>query len=311
MKRQDAISLSRRARRFVGATLAGAALFAAGLGCTGWSAESCDQYLLCVSATTPLAQAEQLALYGKDGSCWSQLEPEQCARSCRAGLKALAATSAVKECHPATTNQNVEDDPMTPSTPFSWPLPSKMAFYTGPSEDPKLTGEDPVSGDWRCKRDDKNPSPPTEIARMFEPNELPDQSIQLSNPLPVDPPSSFGANFEICPDRAAPNVSDFDTFKFKVTSPAKVIVELKYQVKYGDLDVSLFRDDNGPGLHMPVLVAANVTGKDDACIERDLPVGTYYIVVYGARDPVMQTKTAMNRYQLRAFQVDTSGYTCQ
>lgn len=304
------VTISRRARRVIGATVAGAALFAAGLGCTGWSAESCDQYLLCVSATTPLAQSEQLALYGKDGTCWKQIEPEQCARSCKAGLRALAQTSTAKECHPTTTTPE-DDDPIITMPPFSWPLPSKMAFYSGPKEELLLTGEDPVTGDWRCKRDDKNTSPPSEIARMAEPNELPDQAILLPNPLPVDPPSSSGATYEICPDRSAPTVSDFDTFKFKVNTSGKYIAELKYQAKYGDLDVSLFRDDGGPGMHNPVLVAANVTGTDNACIERDLPVGTYYLVVYGARDPVMQTKTAMNRYQLRVFQVEASGYTCQ
>jgi hypothetical protein len=316
MDRQTPISspvfaISRRARRAVGGSLAGAALLAAGLGCTGWSAESCDQYLLCVSATMPLAQTEQLALYGKDGSCWSQIEPEQCARACKAGLKALAQTSTAKECHP-TTNQTPDEQTMDPMmmTPFSWPLPSKAGFYTGPTEDPLLTGEDPISGDWRCTRDDKNQSPPAEIARMAEPNELPQNALVLPNPLMVDPPSSFqGSSFEICPDRSAPTVSDFDVFKFKLNTPAKVIAEITYQVKYGDLDISLFRDDSLTGTQ-PVLVAGNLTGKDNACIERDLAIGTYYLVVYGARDPVMQTKTAMNRYKLRVFEVQTSGYTC-
>ena len=71
-------------------------------GChSGWSSDSCDSYLLCVSATSPLSFSEQLGLYGQDGSCWKSLDPEQCAKSCKAGLKALAATTSVKECHPS------------------------------------------------------------------------------------------------------------------------------------------------------------------------------------------------------------------
>lgn len=288
----------------------------AATGCGGYSSESCDQYLLCVSATVPLSTSEQLSLYGKDGTCWKQIEPEQCARACKAGLKALAQTTTAKECHPPkNTLPGVDPSPnmSPPVSSFSWQLPTKSMYYGGTTQDLGLGGEDPITHEWRCMRDDTDPNPPSAIARMGEPNDSIEQAIVLPNPLPVDPPVSIGAAYQICPDRSAPNQPDVDVFKFKLASAAHVIAEIKYEVAFGDLDMAVFRDAINPvtGAHEPTPVSADLSPVSNACVEAQLTnPGTYYVLVWGARFPEHPTTTAMNNYQLRVFSVQASGYSC-
>lgn len=204
------------------------------------------------------------------------------------------------------------------TTPFQyWPFPVKSMYYTGTFLDPGLSGTDPDTGKWRCSRDDQNPDPPAEIQRYNEPNDLPDQAINLGSSLRVDPDASFmGSKHEICPDKSAPDQADIDVFKFKVAQPTKVIVEVKYRLMNGDLDVGLFRLNKNAdtGKDEPQLVLSDMTAAENACIEaNNLPTGTYYIVVRGSRiiyDMSMPEKYTMNTYTLRAYSVLMSGASC-
>ncbi len=280
------------------------------LGCTGWSSQSCDDYLLCVSATMPLAQSDQLALYGKNGSCWSQVDPEQCARACEAGLKALAQTTSAKECHPA---DGLAGNPNPTPQTFNWPLPPKPVHYSGPSMDPMLSGTDPLSGQWRCTRDDTNPNPSAAVLAQGEPNDYPDQAIAVANPLPVDlPPTEMGSSFQICPDKSNPGQPDVDAYKFTLTASSNVVAQITYDVTYGDLDMAVFRSNgvnSQTGLYDVDLVMADVTPVSNACVQTILSPGDYFVLVYGALEG-QPLSVAMNNYQFRVFAVQSSGYTC-
>lgn len=284
-------------------------------GChSGWSSDSCDSYLLCVSATSPLSFSEQLGLYGQDGSCWKSLDPEQCAKSCKAGLKALAATTSVKECHPSaamTTDPGNNGDPT--GYVFNWSFGPKNEFYNGAQQDPMLSGRDPLSGQWRCTRDDGNPNPSDSVRHMAEPNDSPDTAVNLPYPLPVDPVSVNLSSYEICPDQTASERPDADVYKFKVDSAMKVVAEIKYAVVSGDLDITLFKEfvDTKTGLESPLRIADDRTARDNACLEvPTLPPGTYYLVVHGGFHQAKPSQFDLNRYQIRVFGAVASNYNC-
>jgi len=209
--------------------------------------------------------------------------------------------------------------PRTPKdmtlTPASyWDFGIKGSYYTGMVNDPLLTGKDPDTGKWRCKRDDQNPDPAAEIKRMFEPNDMPEQAVSLSNPLPIDPTPTQGTAYEICPDQSAPDMSDVDVFKFKLSQPTKVMVRLTYKVSYGDLDVALFRimKDDVTGAMIPQRVVADLTAVDNGCLEApNLPAGgPYYVVVRGTNSPEKPATYTMNNYNIRVYGVQSSGDSC-
>lgn len=193
-----------------------------------------------------------------------------------------------------------------------WDFGIKGSYYTGVVNDPLLTGKDPDSGKWRCKRDDLNMSKPAEIERMFEPNDLPDLAISLSNPLPIDPTPGPGTSYEICPDQSSPDLPDVDVFKFRLNSPTKVIVRLTYKVSYGDLDVALFRlaKDEATGELKPQRVLADLTAVDNGCLEAPnlQPLGSreyYYVVVRGTNSPEKPSAYTMNNYSIRVYGTTT------
>lgn len=199
-----------------------------------------------------------------------------------------------------------------------WPFPSKGMYFQGVYAPAQLSGYDEQM-QWRCTRDDSNPNPPDAIRRMYEPNDFADAAVVMPNPLPLDvnlPPSFMGTAYQICPDKTAPELPDVDVFKFKLMSPAKLIVEIKYTAAAGDLDVAIFRMDKDPDTEgdKPTLIASDLTGVNDGCIE--IPnlaqYDKYYIVVRGTVIPDQPGKYTMNDYRLRAFTVDPSGpgYSC-
>lgn len=194
-----------------------------------------------------------------------------------------------------------------------WDFGTKTMYYGGAVMDPNLTGIDPATGKWRCHRDDLNPNPTDkEVIRAFEPNDLPVNAIGLTNPLPVDPPMMAGTAYEICPDQSAPDQPDVDAFKFKVMAPLKIIVELKYKVSFGDLDVAVFRDviDAETQMHTYQRVGADITAAENACFEQTLQPGSYFAVVRGTTTPEKPGVYTMNNYTIRVFGVQTSGYSC-
>lgn len=194
-----------------------------------------------------------------------------------------------------------------------WEFGTKGTYYTGAVMDPGLTGTDPDTGAWRCHRDDLNPNPTDkEVLRAFEPNDTMDKAIGLTNPIPVDPPATMtGTSYEICPDKSAPGVPDVDVFRFRITSPMKVIAEVKYKVGFGDLDVAIFREMVDEETGRPQRVLGDLTAVDNACIEiNNLPAGRYFVVVRGTNTPDKPSVYTMNNYQIRVYGVQSSGATC-
>lgn len=197
-----------------------------------------------------------------------------------------------------------------------WPFPSKGMYFSGVYTPAQLSGFDD-QGQWRCTREDTNPTPPDSIKRMYEPNDFPETSVVLPNPLPIDPPPTFmGSYYQICPDKTAPDLPDVDVYKFKLLTQSKVIAEIKYTAAAGDLDIAIFRMDKDPETEKdkPTLIGSDVTAVDNGCVEMmSLAVGTYYVVVRGTVRPEEMGKYTMNDYRLRVFTVDPSGpgYTCK
>lgn len=194
-----------------------------------------------------------------------------------------------------------------------WDFGTKTMYYGGATMDPMLSGTDPDTGQWRCHRDDTNPSPTDkQVLRALEPNDLPQSAISLSNPLPVDPPATAMSSYEICADRSAPNVPDVDVYRFKLSSPAKVIAEVKYNVAFGDLDAALFllAKNSDTGVDTPQRVLADLTAVSNACIEaNNLMPGTYYLVIRGTTTPEKPGVYSLNNYSLRVY-TTTTGATC-
>ena len=91
----------------------------------------------------------------------------------------------------------------------------------------------------------------------------------------------------ICPTGANPDASnhDIDVYLLNVPAMTTALVEITYDVKYGDLDLGVFRKDG---------TAAAVDGSavSNACVAPTLAAGDYFIVVGGAGS------TAVNRYSM-------------
>ena len=101
----------------------------------------------------------------------------------------------------------------------------------------------------------------------------------------------------ICPTGNNPAASnhDIDVYQFHVTETTTALVEITYDVKYGDLDLGIFRS-NG------MVVASDGSAKSNACALASVAVGDYYLVVTGAGG------TAVNRYSMSVRL--GSGLTC-
>ncbi len=280
--------------------------------CGAAESELCNQYIACVGASSPTALSETINVYGRDGSCWRSLARGVCEQICRDGLTALRKLpnppAACKEPAGGDTQGGGQDPMQTadPSQPqYAWPFGNKSMFYSGPYTQLPLGMVDPDSGEWGCRRDDQSASPPPSIARMMEPNDEPMSAVSLVNPLPEDlPPSNLGSTYEICPDRSKPQRPDYDSFKFRLSSPSRVVAELRYLVQNGDLDLALFRLDVNPdtGKPTPTRIAIDDSAVGNACVHQQLGPGTYYVVVRGA--PQIESgayATAMNVYNLKVY----------
>lgn len=279
-------------------------LLSGACGASNNSTTSCTQYLSCVSVADAANFPGALQIYGNGGSCWNSLSTDQCSLACDAALATLHSKTGVSACEKSTAPddpKNPIDDPRNVGALDFWEFGTKGQYYLGASIDPELTGVDPITGIWRCHRDDTNPNPTDrEVLRAFEPNDTQDKAIGLTNPLPVDPPANMvGTSYEICPDRMAPNVPDIDVFRFRITAPANVRVELKYDVQYGDLDMALFDEPSTQG-EKPRRVAADLTAQSNSCLSvANLPAGRYFAVVRGTNTPDKPSAYSMNRYQVR------------
>lgn len=266
------------------------------------STTSCTKYLSCVSVSDAANFPGALQIYGNGGSCWNSLSPDQCSLACDAALDALRSKTGMSSCGQTATPDDPKiptQDPTNPALDL-WEFGTKAQYYTGPSGDPELSGVDPATGLWRCHRDDLNINPTDkEVLRAFEPNDLPDSAIGLVNPLPVDPPATMtGTSYEICPDRSAPNKPDVDAFRFRITAPSNIRVDVRYSVYSGDLDIGLFAEPVFPDTK-PKRIAADLSARDNACISvAALPAGRYYVAVRGSNSPDKPSAYSMNRYQI-------------
>lgn len=290
------------------------------LGCGAQQSEICSQYIACVGATSPAALSETLNVYGRDGTCWRSLAASVCEQICRdtlinlrklPNLPAACTSPGSSDNNPTGPGGMTSDDPAQAA--FAWPFGTKSMYYTGPYTQLPLGGVDPITGAWGCQRDDRDTSPPPATARMLEPNDTAMTAVALVNPLLVDPPSSSqGSSYEICPDRSQPKRPDYDTFKFRLQTPGRVVAELRYPIENGDLDIALFRVDTDPdtGKAVATLLTADDSAVSNACTHLQLGPGTYYAVVRGADqlEPDGRYKTAMNRYSIKVY-VTTSSAT--
>jgi len=244
--------------------------------------------------------------------CYSSDNP-----TCPAGLVCCAGRVCGEQLMPSQEGwcvlpQPPEDLTITPLD--YWDFGTKTMYYGGATMDPMLSGIDPDTGQSRCHRDDTNPNPTDkQVLRALEPNDLPPSAISLSNPLMADPPpTSMGSPYEICPDRSAPTVPDVDVFRFRLSSPAKVIAEVKYSVAFGDLDAALFVLAKNPdtGADQPQRVLADLTATNNACIEaNNLMPGTYFLVVRGTTTPEKPGVYSLNNYSVRVY-TTTMGASC-
>lgn len=291
------------------------------LACGAQDSAVCNQYVACTAAVAPGTLATTLSVYGRDGSCWKSLSPATCEQICKDGLETFRKLPTVPSaCQTMTGPDSNPPQGMTHSMDstaphFAWAFPTKTQYYSGPLDEQPLGEVDPVTREWGCLRDDKNPSPRSEITRMFEPNDAPDQYVALPNPLPEDlPPTQPGSVYEICPDRSEPKRPDYDAYRFKLQAPIRVVAEARYTVENGDLDLAIFRVDVNPdtGERVSTSIAADMTATSNACVEAHLSPGTYYAVVRGAEQPDRTAKyrTAMNRYMLRVFRATVPGIGC-
>lgn len=193
-----------------------------------------------------------------------------------------------------------------PKNWLQWDLGPKNSVVAA-TGDPMLSGTD-ESGAWRCPRDDKTPREmqPPEIARKFEPNDTLTDAIVYSSMLPLDSIPPNMSPYEICPDKSAPNNPDVDVFKFKITTMAKVVAEVSYQVSFGDVDIGLFREgQNDVGDKVPARIRSDVTTVNNACLSETLSAGTYYVAVRGAPrmagDYNASMTYEMNNYRIRIY----------
>ena len=91
----------------------------------------------------------------------------------------------------------------------------------------------------------------------------------------------------ICPTGNNPAASnhDVDVYQLHVPMTTTALVSITYDVKYGDLDLGIFRSDG-------MVVVSDGSAVSNACVAASVGVGDYYIVVTGAG------ATAVNRYSM-------------
>ena len=148
----------------------------------------------------------------------------------------------------------------------------KTGTYTGAKLDPGL---DDVS---KC-----TDSP-------LEPNDTIDNAVPgltMSLNLQPDAASPKLQNLAICPTGKNPKAKghDVDYYEIEATQSVSALVEITYDVKYGDLDVGIFRADGS-------LVAGDGSSVSNGCVAASLPAGKYYVGVGGANN------ADSNRYDL-------------
>jgi hypothetical protein len=152
-------------------------------------------------------------------------------------------------------------------------LVPKSGSYTGAKLDPMLNDANACTD---------NPLEPNDTIQAA----VTGLNAQLN--LVVDQPSPKLQMLAICPTGDNPKAEghDIDYYEIEATQSSSAVVEIFYDVKYGDLDVGIFRPDGS-------IVASDGSAVSNGCVAATLPAGKYYVGVGGA-----QHKDS-NRYDLR------------
>lgn len=141
---------------------------------------------------------------------------------------------------------------------------TKSGTYTGPTIDPMLNNFDACPD------------------KVIEPNDCLGNAVQLSaNDVSIDGNVAQLQHLAICPTGNNPAASghDVDYYAFTVAGSATALVNLTYDIKYGDLDVGIFRSDGSA-------VATDGSAVSNACVAAAVTSGTYYVGVSGAANGV-------------------------
>ena len=148
----------------------------------------------------------------------------------------------------------------------------KSGMYTGQHIDPGLNIDS-------AKCTDSPLEPNNDIAHA-----VPGLTQQL-NLVPDQPSQALGNDMNplvICPQ----GTKDLDYYQIDAAQSLSAVVQITYDVKYGDLDVGIFRADG-------TLVAGDGTAVSNGCVAATLPAGSYFVGVGGANN------TDVNRYTMR------------
>jgi hypothetical protein len=118
--------------------------------------------------------------------------------------------------------------------------------------------------------------------KVIEPNDCLGNAVQLSaNDVSIDGNVAQLQHLAICPTGNNPlaNGHDVDYYAFTVAGTANALVNITYDIKYGDLDVGIFRADG-------TAVATDGSAVSNACVVASVTTGTYYVGVFGANNAV-------------------------
>jgi hypothetical protein len=113
----------------------------------------------------------------------------------------------------------------------------------------------------------------------LEPDDTIATAVDLS-PLQLMPdgPAAVLQDLAICPNGPNPRANgghDVDVYRLVVPTSVGATVNMTYDVTGGDLDLGIY-DAGG------ALLAGDGTAVSDACVATALPMGTYYVAVFGA-----------------------------
>ncbi len=150
----------------------------------------------------------------------------------------------------------------------------KSAMYSGAMTNPKLDTE------MDC------PDAQVSTNMNLEPNDDSCHATLLPGVVVGGTPLKL-QSLSICPTGNNPAASnhDIDVYQLHVTETTTAQVEITYDVKYGDLDLGIFRKDGS-------VVVSDGSAVSNACVAASVTIGDYFLVVSGAGS------TAVNRYSM-------------
>ncbi len=156
----------------------------------------------------------------------------------------------------------------------------KTGLYSGPVIDPMLNSADACPD------------------KVIEPNDSLGTAVQLSDKdVAIDGAVAQLQHLAICPtgDNPLANGHDVDYYGFTVAGSGTALVNITYDIKYGDLDVGVFRADGSA-------VATDGSAVSNGCVAAAVTSGAYYVGVFGAKNTAVNTYTMSIRLSSMARQ---------